>query len=141
LLAVPLCLLPPGTAALLALGTPLYDPGPSGEWAPLGYLMLTFFMAVVGAFMGLIFALLFRRAPPVWRTLAVWLLPMVEGILTPAAGSLAGSLRFETLRRVLDEMLVAGVVGGAAAGFVFALVARLLTPRRSTGAASIDRGD
>lgn len=122
-----LLFVPPALAAFLALATPLFDPGPSGEWAPIGHLFLTGLIGLAGAIVGFALAIACRDSPR-WRGFHSRL-PLIHGLLVPAAAVSTAAMREDSVQQIRDGLVLAGLAVGGGAGLLLFAVARLAKRR------------
>jgi len=124
-------------AAFIPLAEFTMDPGSSGEWAPLGFIIAAAFWSVCGAVPGAIIgfarALRAKRAAATPRICPLFLWPVALGAVLSCAMGGYGAIRWKTYRRYIPEYLMMSLIFVAGAGAVLGgaawLVLRLTAPR------------
>jgi hypothetical protein len=125
-------------AAFIPVAEFTMDPGGSGEWASLGFIIVAGFWSVCGAVLGAIIgfarALRAKRAAATPRIRPLFLWAIAVGATFSLAMGGYGALRWEVYRRSVPEYVTVALVFAAGAGAVLGGAAWLvlrLTPRQS----------
>ncbi|GEM_PF-5561530 len=125
--ATVLFLLPPVAGAVLGSLTAECGPGASGEWAPLGYAIITALASLGGAFVGLLLGAFGGVASRERRWIALLAFPIGDGLVTPAAFNVAAAVVDPYRRRFMPELLLLyGPVCGGVAGVGASLIGLLV---------------